>query len=195
MIPGPVNTRVWPAAAAGHLPPDAPIEVRFQDEARVGRKNGLASQWAKRGTRPRRVKDLRYKNACIFGAVCPARGTGAGPVMPFADTDAMNRHLEEIGRTVAGGAHAVLSMDRAGRHTTGELEMPETILPVFLPPRSPELNPVENIWQYIRDNRLSNRVFETCDDIVEASCEAWNKLIDTPRKIVSIGLRQWAGAG
>ena len=65
-----------------------------------------------------------------------------------------------------------------------------TILP--LPPKSPELNPVENIWQFMRDNWLSNRVFTSYDDIVDHCCEAWNKLIDQPWRIMSIGLRKWA---
>ena len=75
---------------------------------------------------------------------------GAALVLPFADTNAMQNHLDEISQAVAPGAHAVRLMDRAGWHTTGELKMPENISPIFLPPRSPELNPVENIWQYMR---------------------------------------------
>jgi transposase len=93
---------------------------------------------------------------------------GAGLVLPFADTNAMQNHLDEISQAVAPGAHAVLLMDRAGWHTTGELKMPENISPIFLPPRSPELNPVENIWQYMRQTWLSNRVFDDYDAIVDA---------------------------
>ena len=114
---------------------------------RLGQKNGIVRQWARTGSRPRQPKDQRYQSAYLFGAVCPARGTGAAVAMPFADTHAMQAHLEEISRTVAGGSHAVLLMDRAGWHTTGELEFPDNITPLFLPPRSPELNPAENIWQ------------------------------------------------
>ena len=54
--------------------------------------------------------------------------------------------------------------------------MPANVTPIWLPSRSPELNPVENVWQYLRQNWLSNRVFETYDDIIDAACEAWNKL-------------------
>lgn len=74
--------------------------------------------------------------------------------MPFADTHAMQAHLDEIARTVAKGAHAVLLLDRAGWHTTAKLAMPKNISLIFLPSRSPELNPVENIWQYLRANWL-----------------------------------------
>lgn len=115
--------------------------------------------------------------------------------MPFANTDAMQARLEEISRTVAPGAHAVLLMDRAGWHTTSELDMPDNITPLFLPSRVPELNPVENVWQYLRQNWLSNRVFEDHDDIVDAACRAWNRLVDKPWKIMSIGLRKWAHGG
>lgn len=120
---------------------------------------------------------------------------GAGLALPFADTEAMQLHLEEISATVAKGAHAVLLLDRAGWHTTGNLAVPKNITLIFLPSRSPELNPVEQIWQYIRANWLSNRVFETYDDIIDAACEAWNNLAAQPQTINSIGMRQWTHSG
>jgi hypothetical protein len=101
----------------------------------------------------------------------------------------MQLHLNEISRHVAAGAQAVLLMDRAGWHTTANLDMPKNITPILLPSRAPELNPVENIWQYMRANWLSNRVFETYDDIVDTACEAWRKLITQPDTITSIGMR------
>ena len=177
------------------LPAGTPVEIWFQDEARVGQKNGIVRQWAKRGSRPRQPADQRYDNAYIFGAICPARGIGAALALPFADTFAMQLHLDEISRHVTAGAHAVLLLDRAGWHTTGKLAMPKNITPIFLPSRSPELNPVENIWQYIRANWLSNRVFDTYDTIIDAACGAWKKLIAQPQAITSIGMRDWAHAG
>ncbi len=162
---------------------------------RLGQKNGIVRQWARTGSRPRQPKDQRYQSAYLFGAVCPARGTGAAVAMPFAGTHAMPAHLEEISRTVADGSHAVLLMDRAGWHTTTELEFPDNITPLFLPPRSPEPNPAENIWQYLRQTYLSHRVFDSYEDIVDAACHAWNKLIDKPSKIMSIGMRKWAHEG
>jgi transposase len=168
------------------------VEIWFQDEARIGQKNGLVRQWARRGTRPRQPADQRYKNAYLFGAICPARGKGAALALPHADTEAMQLHLDEISRHVAKGAHAVLLMDRAGWHTTANLDVPENITLIFLPSRSPELNPVENLWQYLRSNWLSNRVFETYDAIIDAACEAWQKLLANPEIITSIGMRRWA---
>jgi hypothetical protein len=169
-----------------------PIEIWFQDEARIGQKNKITRRWAKRGTRPRAAHDQRTKSTYIFGAICPARGAGAALVLPRCNTHAMQRHLHEIASQVEPGAHAVVILDQAGWHTTGKLEIPPNITLMPLPPRSPELNPVENIWQFMRDNWLSNRVFKSHDDIVDHCCEAWNKLTDQPWKIMSIGLRKWA---
>jgi transposase len=115
--------------------------------------------------------------------------------MPFADTGAMQLHLDEIARTVARAAHAMLLLDRAGWHTTGRLAVPRNMTLVFLPSRAPELNPVENLWQYLRANWLSNRVFDTYEAIIDAACEAWRKLLAQPSLITSIVLRHWAHIG
>jgi hypothetical protein len=99
------------------LPDHKPIEIWWQDEARIGQKNGRTRLWARRGTRPRQPADQRYQNAYIFGAICPARGTGAALLMPYANTEAMQMHLIEISRQIARKAHAVLLMDRAGNYS------------------------------------------------------------------------------
>ncbi len=112
---------------------------------RIGQKNGLVYQWAKKGTRPRQPKDQRYANAYLFGAICPARDMGAALVLPFANAGAMQHHLNEISRRVTVGAHAVLTLDKAGWHTTRKLHVPANISLLHLPPASPELNPTENM--------------------------------------------------
>jgi transposase len=112
--------------------------------------------------------------------------------MPYCDTHAMAEHLKLISAEVDPGAHAVLLLDQAGWHTSTKLDVPENITLVPIPPRSPELNPVENVWQFMRDNWLSNRVFKNYDDIVAHCCESWNKLTNQPWRIMSIGRRDWA---
>ena len=174
------------------LPDGVEIELWWQDEARIGQKNKITRRWARRGTRPRAALDQRTKWAYIFGAICPAKGKGAGLIMPYCNSEAMNEHLAEICKTVDANAHAVVLLDQAGWHTSGKLEIPDNITLMPLPPRAPELNPVENIWQFMRDNWLSNRVFTSYDNIVDLCCEAWNNLIDQPWKIMSIGTRKWA---
>ncbi len=104
----------------------------------------------------------------------------------------MNLHLEEISQAVAPGAHAVLLLDQAGWHQSKRLVVPSNITLMPLPAKAPELNPVENIWQFMRENWLSNRIFSNYEDILDHCCEAWNKLTDQPWHIMSIGLRDWA---
>ena len=123
------------------------------------------------------------------------RGTGAALALPFVDTEAMQLHLDEIAANVAVGAHAVLIFDRTGWRTTPNLVFPPALTPIWLPSRAPELNPVENVWQYLRANWLSNSVFETFDDIVDAACEAWRNLVAKPDVIASIGMRDCAHVG
>lgn len=115
--------------------------------------------------------------------------------MPYADTFAMQAHLDEISRHVAQGAVAVLVLDQAGWHTTGKLLVPANIALISLPPKSPELNPTENIWQYLRQTWLSIRVFDDYAAICDACCNAWNKLIAETGRITSIGTRDWAQIG
>ncbi len=157
----------------------------------MGQKNGKTRIWARKGTRPRLPADQRFESAYIFGAVCPQRDEGAALVMPRANAEAMQKHLDEISRNVAAGAHAVVLMDGAGWHKA-DLDIPANLTPVILPPYSPELNPQENIWQYLRENYLSNLVFDSYDAIVDKCCEAWNKLIAETGRITSIATRQWA---
>ncbi len=140
--------------------PGKPIEIWFQDEARIGQKNKVTRRWAKRGTRPSAPHDQRTSSAYIFGAICPAEGKGAGLVLPSCNSEAMALHLEEISLAVAPSAHALVLLDQAGWHVSAKLPVPDNITLLPLPPKSPELNPVENIWQFMRDNWLSNRVFE-----------------------------------
>ena len=116
------------------------------------------------------------------------RNTWAAKKKPLAEGELRPRRVRR-------GAHAVLLLDRAGWHTTRRLVVPKNITLVFLPSRAPELNPVENIWQYLRQNWLSNRVFETYEAIIEAACEAWRSLLAEPTTITSIGHRGWAHVG
>jgi hypothetical protein len=184
------------AAIAGKdIAAGSPIEIWFQDEMRVGQKNGLVYQWAQKGTRPRQPKDQRYANAYVFGAICPARDTGTALVLPRADVGAMQHHLDEISRCVATGAHAVLTLDKAGWHTTRKLQVPGNISLLHLPAGSPELNPTENIWQFLRQSYLSNRVFRDYDDVIEASSSAWNRLTAEQGRIASIATRTWTAIG
>lgn len=104
----------------------------------------------------------------------------------------MNLHLREIGRAVTPGAHAVLVLDGAGWHTSRALAVPDNLTLVCLPPYAPELNPAENIWEYLRKNKLAIRVYDTYDVILEACCQAWNDLLARPVRLAPIPTREWA---
>ena len=178
--------------AVGEVALGTLLEIWFMDEARVGQQVTLTRVWARRGTRPRAVRDHRCNRAWIFGAVCPERAVGAAVVLPEVNVEAMNIHLAEISRGVSKGAHAVLVIDSAGWHTSPRLSVPENISLLPLPRYAPELNPVENVWEFLRQNLLSHRVWDSYDAIVDACCHAWSTLMSTPEQIASITRRSWA---
>jgi hypothetical protein len=177
-----------PASAAGKL-----IEVWFQDEARVGQQGTLEYIWAPKGSRPLAVRDNRHDSVYLFGALCADRAVGAAIIMPAVNSEAMNEHLKEISTQVAPGSHAVLVCDGAGWHQRGgRLLVPDNITLLPLPAYAPELNPMENVWDYLRGNHLSHRVWDTYEAIVEACANAWRCLVNDPERIRSIARRDWA---
>ncbi len=163
----------------------------------------------------------RTKPASARRTSSPAAGQGAGPDRPRPRTSAPSRptcsapsvrrrepppawscpiatprqrnaHLAEISARVEPGHHAILLLDQAWWHTSQALETPPDITLLPLPAKAPELNPVENLWQFLRDNHLSSRIFRDYTDIVDHCCAAWNTIADQPWRIMSIGLRDWA---
>jgi hypothetical protein len=180
-------TAALPLEAAGK-----PVEVWFGDEARVGQQGTLTRVWARRGTRPRAPRDRGFKVAYLFGAICPERQTGAAIVMPEVNVEAMNEPLAVISQCVGVGAIAVLVLDNAGWHTSPRLKLPDNIVLLPLPTDAPELNPVENVWEFFRGNWLSHCVWQSYEGIVDACCEAWNKFMRMPEQIASITQRAWA---
>ena len=137
-------------------------------------------------------QDQRYASTGIFGAVRPREGRGAAPVLPFCSTAAMNFHLAAISAMVSPGKHAVPLRDQAGWHLSGDVAAPDNITLLPLPRKCPELNVMEDVWRFMRDNRLSNRNLQDHDDIVARCCHRWNRLSGQPSRIMSIGLRDWA---
>ena len=101
-------------------------------------------------------------------------------------------HLAEIGRQVAPGSHAALVLDGAGYHVAKSLAIPDNITLVPLPPYAPELNPIENVWEYLRGNKLAITIFDNYDDILHKACNAWTFFADDPDRIASITTRSWA---
>ena len=161
---------------------------------RVGQKNKLTYRWARKGSRPRAIHDQRTQSTYLFGAVCPERGAGAALVLArlqhrgHAAPSRRNRNESHP------PAHTPFSFSIKLDDTAPKTSrLPKNIS--LLPLRAPELNPQENIWQFMQANWLSNRIFKSFDEIVDHCCYAWNTLIDQPWKIMSIARRDWAVAG
>jgi len=156
----------------------------------VGQQGSLTRQWAEKGTRPRALRQQQFEYAYLYGAVCPAKEQAVGLVLPCVNKAAMKCHIEAISKQVPEGRHAVVIMDGAGWHS--ETLNCKNVTILKLPPYSPELNPVEQIWQWVKQKHLSNRVYENYDAIVDACCEAWNCFVDTPSLITQMCSRKWA---
>jgi transposase len=168
------------------------IDIRFQDEMRIGQRGTQTRLWARKGTRPRVVRQQQSESAYIFGAFCPAQDSAAGVVLPHANAEAMGHHLRTISEAVPAGRHAILVLDRAGWHTTLKLPKLANVSLLPLPTGSPELNPAEQVWQQLRDRHLANRCFESYEQIVDACCDAWNAFTTIPDAIRSLCSRSWA---
>jgi hypothetical protein len=177
------------AAEAAH--PDARVALWFMDEARIGQKGRLCHRWWRRGRRPPGRRDKRFEWAYLFAAVEPATGADVALVLPEAVTATMTLFLAEFGRSLPDGVHAVLVLDRAGWHGAKALAVPGNVTLVHLPPYSPELNPVERVWLYLRERCLSLRVFADYRAIVDACCLAWNRLAAEPGRLRSLCDQPW----
>ena len=168
------------------------VEVWWQDESRVGQQGSLSRVWASKGTRPRVVRQRQFLNTYIFGACCPDKDKGRALILPECHTGMMQLHLDEISKNVEEGYHAIIMMDRASWHTTEALNIPENISLLPLPPYSPELNPMEQVWQKIKADHLTNTTFKNYDDIVQKCSQAWNSFCDEDGTINQLCSRAWA---
>ena len=168
------------------------VDVWFQDEMRIGQRGTQTRLWARKGTRPRVVRQQQSESAYIFGAVCPQQSSAVGLVMPHANSEAMARHLQALSEAVPAGRHAVLVLDRAAWHTTPKLPQFPNVSLLPLPAGSPELNPAEQVWQQLRDRHLANRCYDGYEQIVDACCDAWNAFTQIPGAIRSLCSRSWA---
>jgi len=180
---------------ADRHPEAARVELWFMDEARIGQKGRLTHVWYQKGARPRGVRQQGFASAHLFGAACPERGEGVAPVLPEVSTAAMDVFPAELSRAVPAGTHAALVLDGAGWHVSEDLSVPANLTLVHPPPYSPELDPVERVWEYPRDRCLSHRVRAGgYEAVVDAACAAWNALLAEPGRLRSLTNFPWLPA-
>jgi transposase len=163
--------------------------VWFQDEARIGQQGALTNVWADKGSRPVAVKQTEYDWLYLFAAVNPNTGESAALIAPTVDTQWMSKHLSILSEEVGPTRHVVLVLDGAGWHVAKALEVPGNITLLHLPPYSPELNPIERVWGYLRSHYLSNRAYLNYDELFKHTSASWRKL--DAAMLRSITATQW----
>jgi transposase len=158
----------------------------FQDEARFGQKGTLTRVWAKRNSRPSVPRQTQYDYLYVLAAACAQTGTAVALIAPRVDTAVMNFFLAEFSTSLAGDVHAVLVLDQAGWHTSKDLVVPANITLIYLPPRSPELNPIENLWHWITSHHWSNRVHADYGTMLDSASDAVALTFADAQRIKSI---------
>ena len=156
----------------------------------MGQQGGITRVWEEKGTRPRAIRQQQFMYTYIYGAVCPEQGTSVGLIIPCVNADAMKLHVEAISEQVPAGRHALVVSDGAAWHSK-KLNCHNVTL-MKLPPYSPELNPVEQIWQWLKQKYLSNRTYKNYEAIEDACCEAWNRFVEDGQRITRMCSRKWA---
>ena len=168
------------------------VVIGFQDESRIGQQGSTTRMWAKQGTRPCAIKQKQFISANIFGVVCPAQDSSFALILPDKDTEMMQLFLDEFSKTIPAEKHVALITDRAGWHITQYLKTPKNISFVFLPPYSPELNSIEQLWQQLKQKYLSNRCFKNYKEILSSVSSAWKAFTSVSGTIESLCSRSWA---
>ena len=169
----------WPeklkAIAAEH--PGKRLRVYFQDESRFGQQGTTTNVWAKKGSRPSALRQTEYEYLWVLGAVCPETGHAEGLLSPQLNTKIINIFLQQFSQTIPAEEYGVMVWDGAGFHTSKQLKVPDHVTLVPLPAYSPELNPIENLWHYLKRHFWSNRAYQDYDALEEAAMAAWQRAV------------------
>ena len=158
--------------------PDNLIELWFQDETRFGQKTKISRVWSEIGSRRTAVNQNGFTCAYLFGAVNVFTGKHVGFLVPECNSEMMNIHLSLISKEIAVNSHVALVVDGAGWHQGSGLQIPNNISLLSLPPYSPELNPVERLWLWLKQNHLCNTTYKDMNAILDAGVHAWQALTD-----------------
>jgi transposase len=166
--------------------PDREVRVYFEDEARFGTQGTITRVWAPKGSRPRAVRQNGREWLYVLMAVCASTGAASALIMPELNAGVLNLFLEQFSRELPAGVHAVLIWDGAGYHTGGDLVVPSNVSLIQLPPYSPELNPVENLWHYLRAHHWSNREYEGYEGLQREAVRSLCAVCDDAERLKGI---------
>ena len=177
---------VEPIDAIAGQHPDRELRVYFEDEARFGTRGTITRVWAPKGSRPRAVRQNGREWLYVLMAVGLSTGSASALIMPELNTVVLNLFLEQFARELPKGVHAVSIWDGAGYHAGGDLVVPENVSLIQLPPYSPELNPVENLWHYLRAHHGSNREYEGYSGLESEAVRSLRVVCDDAENLKSI---------
>ena len=166
--------------------PDEEVQVWFEDEARFGQQGTLARVWARRGSRPCGMRQTQYTSLYVLTAICAGTGAASGLISPTLNAAVVNLFLEQFSRELPAGVHAVRLWDGAGYHTGRDLKVPGNVSLIQLLPYSPELNPVENLWHYLRSHYWSLRVYRDYEELEDSAVGVWRAVCLKPELVGSI---------
>ena len=164
---------------------DKTVELWYQDESRFGQQGYLSYRWQRKGKRTECIKQQEFENTYYYGAINPSNGDKFSLLFPYCNSETTSYFLNKLSDKIGSDKIAVLIMDQAGWHKSKTLKIPNNIKVFHLPPYSPQLNPIERVWQYLKKKYLSNRVFNSYEHILDSGCEAWNFLSNNIIKSIS----------
>lgn len=158
---------------------------------RIGQQNTITRLWAPKGERPRAVRQQQFESAYVFGAVCAQLDKAVALVLPEVGIEGMKLQMQQIAAETPQGYVSVVLCDRAAWHTSKKILEYDNVIILHLPPVSPELNPVEQLWRQLRHMFFANRVFKDYEAILEACCTAWRAFTGVPNAIKQLCSRGW----
>ena len=156
-----------------------------QDEGRFGRISDCRYCWAPKGVRPKTPRQIVRTFLYVYAAVCMALGKITSLILPYANTDMMNLFLQQVSEDFKE-FFVIMLIDRAGWHMSRTLQIPENIRLLPQPPYSPELNPVEHVWEYLREKATPNKAFKSLDQLQDTLCRHLTELENAPEKLRSM---------
>jgi len=168
--------------------PESHIRLMFEDEAGFGRINEPSYCWAPRGVRPIVPCHMIREFVQVYGAIDPISGDDCFIIAPKCDTACMNAFLSVLSRQLDKD-YALLCLDNAGWHKSKGLIIPDNIRLFYLPPRTPEMNPIEQLWSEVRKDGFKNNLYKTLTLLVEQLCVSLNSIPNS--LVISVSARNW----